>query len=182
MSYIYHSDYTTSDYWNPILYPQNNVYSNILYNQINNCIHKEKKYDVPTKEYSDGDEKIYFCNLTPTINAYNDFLKNFTIIYNLIMDEYNKILQSIKDINVNEPIVDNWIKSINPFHREYKNFLKIEFVPLDIDVSHLIVCDKVFDIIDIIKKNVDEFTILLKNISNFDMINPTAFWNNIYIP
>ena len=180
MSYIYHSDYTTSDYWDPILYPRNNVYSSLLYNKIDKCVNKQKKYVARDKEYSDSDEKIYFCDLTPTINAYNNFMKEFTVVYNLIMEEYNRILRSIIDMKTNDVVADDWIESIRPFHEGHKKFSPINFVPIDIDVSHLIVCEAIFDIIETIQKDVNERTLLIKTISKFDTINPTELWNRIY--
>lgn len=181
MSYIYYQDYKTSDYWDPVLYPTATnviaaINNNLLYTKIKDCVDK-----TPEKIHKfDEQETIQYCDLTPIIKKYNEFIKTFIIKYNAIVKTYDEMQSSFLKLKTGTVEVDKWIDDVRRFQQGDKKFQMLNFHPLEIDVKHLMVCDKIYKILELIRTDVDYRTSLLQSLAKLDIETSTDLWNKIY--
>jgi DNA-directed RNA polymerase beta' subunit len=185
MSYTYYNDYTTSDYWDPVLYPKSDIYSSLIYEKIRKCVREDgDKIITPvseTKRNVQNDTKeILYCDISDSLRRYNEFLKKYTAIFNKIITIYNEISVSITSMRDVDPVVDKWLQWVKQLHKENVEIKKIEQVQITHDVTKLIVCDEVVEIIKTMIDDINERMKILNKISDFDVVDPRVLWNTIY--
>jgi hypothetical protein len=154
----------------PYYYINYNDYYDILlgdlmYRKFLRCINDGTCHKPTHKPESDDD---LYCDLSGLLKSYNSFLEKYTQAVNAVLQQYKDIFDGIRRMGSDDPTVNKWIDDIK------KNILNIrgdiepiKFNPIQMDVSHLYVCDEIYKILRIIhediKKRMEIFDAITKS-------------------
>lgn len=189
MSVYFSNNYNDPNYWN-LNVQKNNIFDMDFFKDwmlycydgtTNRCCPKKEECKKKIDEFLSNIKQIdEYCDITEIITLYNNFIKQYEIDINYVIDKYNHIIEKMKTISVNKEIM-NWIEFIQKKFKQIGKIEKIKFRQFVPYKTKLYICEDLHKILYMIKNDIMKKQKFLQKISqmNNKIISPYELYTNI---
>lgn len=140
---------------------------------VNTYIHKQQ-----INKTVDLKSPIY-CDIKDVIDKYNEFMLAYQNALNDINHNYIIILRKLSGKSTANMVIKRWMDDLKN-KLKYVQFIEFKYKPLILKKTQFILCQDVFDILQMLKDDIDNKMRILKNLTdNRPYRSPEEIYNAI---